>query len=244
MCSLFVLLGVDPEFPIFVAANRDEDRARLASPPGLFVGERRRMLSPRDRRAGGTWMAVNDRMWFAGLTNVAGVARRPEAGSRGVLPHLVLDADDLDAGVAEVERAVAAGGQDAFRLLATDGRRALLVSRTGGALRVDAVAGPVFALSNEHALGELTVPGLDRIARDPLPAAARLDALAPLLLERGTAGRHAVLKTGGAYGTVSSSLLALPRADPGALLWRYAPGPPDVTAYRNYGNLGRRLRAE
>lgn len=244
MCSLFVLLGVDPEFPVFVAANRDEDRARLASPPGLFVGERRRMLSPRDRRAGGTWMAVNDRLWFAGLTNVAGVARRPEAASRGVLPHLVLDADDLDAGVAGVEREVAAGRQDAFRLLATDGRRALLVSRVGGALRVDEVAGPVLALSNEHALGELTVPELERVASRPLPAAARLDALAPLLLARGAAGEHAVLKVGGAYGTVSSSLLAVPRLDPQALLWRYAPGPPDVTSYRNYGNLGRRLRTE
>lgn len=242
MCSLFVLLGVDPEFPVFVAANRDEDRARPSSPPGLFVGQRRRMLSPRDQRAGGTWMAVNDRLWFAGLTNVAGVPRRPGAASRGILPHLVLDADDLDAGVAEVERAVAAGGQDAFRLLATDGRVALVVSRTGGALRVEPVAGPVITLSNEHAVGELVVPGLDAIAAVGLAPAARLDALAPLLLDTGGASGHAILKSGGGYGTVSSSLLALPRAGSEGLLWRYAPGPPDVTAYRNYGNLGRRLR--
>src|SRR5687767_5402453 len=96
MCSLLVLLGADPEFPILVGANRDELRTRLASPPGLFVGARRRMLSPRDRRAGGTWMAVNDALWFAGLTNVVGGNRFANAASRGHLPHLALDQERLD----------------------------------------------------------------------------------------------------------------------------------------------------
>ncbi len=242
MCSLFVLIGVDADHPVFVASNRDEERARLATPPGLFVGARRRMLSPRDRRAGGTWMAVNDRLWFAGLTNVAGVPKRDGAASRGVLPHLILDADDLEAGVAAVEREVARGGQDAFRLLATNGQRIVVVARTGGPVRVEPIAGPVVVLTNEHAPGELSVPGLAAIAARRLDAAARLDALAPLLLDRGEASGHAVLKVGGDYGTVSSALLAVPRDDPTRLLWRHAPGSPDTTAYRNYGNLGRRLR--
>jgi hypothetical protein len=33
----------------------------------------------------------------------------------------------------------------------------------------------------------------------------------------------------------------VPRGDLGRLVWLYAPGPPDITAYRSYGNLGRRL---
>jgi hypothetical protein len=39
-------------------------------------------------------------------------------------------------------------------------------------------------------------------------------------------------------------LLAVPAGDPGQLVWRYAAGPPDVTEFRNYGNLGRRLLPE
>ena len=34
----------------------------------------------------------------------------------------------------------------------------------------------------------------------------------------------------------------LARDDVTALTWRYAPGPPDVTDYRSYGNLAARLR--
>jgi len=49
---------------------------------------------------------------------------------------------------------------------------------------------------------------------------------------------------GDGYGTVSSSLIAVPAQDPLALVWRYAAGPPDVTDYKNYGNLGRRLLAD
>jgi len=50
-----------------------------------------------------------------------------------------------------------------------------------------------------------------------------------------------VCKHGASYATVSSSLIAVPLGDPTQLRWRYAAGPPDVTDYRNYGNLGRRL---
>src|SRR5688500_17186994 len=97
MCLLIVLLGVDPEFPLLVASNRDERRERRAAPPGLWVGERRRVLSPRDRRAGGTWLGVNDRGMVAGITNVHGAPRLELPTTRGALPHLALDQDDLEA---------------------------------------------------------------------------------------------------------------------------------------------------
>ena len=76
MCLLILFRDVDPNFPLLVASNRDEHRERRASPPGLFVGRRHRMLSPRDRRAGGTWMAVSDTGGFAALTNLAGPTLR------------------------------------------------------------------------------------------------------------------------------------------------------------------------
>ena len=69
-----------------------------------------------------------------------------------------------------------------------------------------------------------------------------LDLLAAILRQEVHASGHRILKGGnGPYGTVSSSLVAVPRRDPLRLVWRYAAGPPDVTPYRDYGNLGRRL---
>ncbi|MGA0870627.1 MAG: NRDE family protein, partial [Planctomycetota bacterium] len=56
MCLLITLVGVDPDHPSIVASNRDERRDRPSAPPGLFVGQKRRILSPRDREAGGTWI--------------------------------------------------------------------------------------------------------------------------------------------------------------------------------------------
>ncbi|MBL8733235.1 MAG: hypothetical protein JNN13_12760, partial [Planctomycetes bacterium] len=94
---------------------------------------------------------------------------------------------------------------------------------------------------NEHATGELWPDGLDAALAKELTLERSYDLLAAVLRYPGGDGRHAVLKLGDGYGTVSSSLLAVPHDDATQLTWRYAPGSPDVTAYRNYGNLGRRL---
>lgn len=238
MCLLIVLAGVDPEHPIIVASNRDEQRERKAMPPGLFVGAKRRMLSPRDRRAGGTWMAVAEHGLFAGLTNVKGEPVDPNARSRGELPHLALDEDDVEAAAAAVARQ---RGFNAFQLAISDGRRSIVLRSVAGRITRVETEQPVLVLSNEHALDALVLPGLDAALARGLQRDERLALLAPLLLDQGERSGHRVLKTGGAYGTVSSSLIAVPRAGMGGLVWRYANGSPDTTPYRDYGNLGRRL---
>ncbi len=242
MCSLIVLLGVDPEFPILVGANRDEQRRRPSSPPGLFVGQRRRILSPRDQQAGGTWMGVNDALWFAGITNIAGGNRSAAAASRGHLPHLALDQQTFADVVPAVRAEVAAHAYNDFQLLVTDGDRVVVFRHVDRVLRHDPLAERTLVLTNEHALNALRVDGLDRARAPNLSPADRLDGLAPALLDQGAASGHPLLKLGVDYGTVSSSLLAIPRHDPTQMIWRYAAGSPDQAPYRNYGNLGRRLR--
>jgi len=244
MCSLFVLLRVDPDHPILVGANRDERRDRPSSPPGLWVGARRRVLSPRDRQAGGTWMGVNDRPWFAGLTNVAGGARDPAATSRGVLPHLVLDQDRFEDAEPAVAAAVAASAFNDFVLLLTDGVRVVVWRHVARQLTVQRPTATTLTLSNEHELNQLDVPELAAARAAGLPLTERLDRLESILRDEGAAGGHRVLKRGGAYGTVSSSILAVPRRDPRKLVWRYAAFQPNPTPYRDYGNLGRRLLAD
>lgn len=257
MCLLILLRGFHRDHPIVVAANRDERTDRKAAPPGLFVGRHHRMLSPRDREQGGTWLAIDDRGWFAGLTNVAGAPPVPGAPSRGHLPHACLDEPDLDAAVARVRTMLAEQPHSAFQLVLCDGERTLVLIHRGGELRVLDWAEPVLVLTNEHRPGELSLRGLDAVLAAPPDVEARrysalspndierrLDALRSLLCERGGPGVHAACKHGDAYATVSSSLLAVPVGAVEGLVWRYAAGPPDTAPYKNYGNLGRRLLPE
>ena len=240
VCLLIGLVGVDPDYGVLVAGNRDEQRDRPAAPPGLFLGAQRSMLSPRDRRAHGTWMAVSDCGMFAGLTNLSGAPTRDDAVTRGNLPHLALEADNLDGAVAAVRGAVSRDVYNAFQLLVMAPGGARVLEYDGAECVEREVHPPVAVLSNEHRLGELELVQVEPALGPGLSVEARLDALATVLLDTGEVSGHRILKQGGAYGTVSSSLIAL--GNDGSLVWRYAAGPPDQTEYRNYGNLSRRLR--
>jgi len=241
MCILIVLRDLHREHPLVVGGNRDERTDRPASPPGLWVGDHHRLLSPRDRQAGGTWLAIDERGRVAGITNLASVSPVPESPSRGHLPHLALDQPDFDAAIAVVRARVEAAPHSGFQLVLADAGRTVVLRNTGAGLAVIEWPQPVLVLTNEHAPGELTPRGLAAALVPTVDVARRLDLLAALLRDRGAPGHHAICKRGEGYGTVSSSLLAVPAGDPLALVWRYAPGPPDVTPYRDYGNLGRRL---
>lgn len=241
MCSLIVLRGFHADHPLVIGANRDERTDRSASPPGLWVGTRHRVLSPRDRRAGGTWIAVDERGRFAAITNLKGAPMPLDAPSRGHLPHLALDQPDLDAAVLAVAARVAAEPHAGFQLALADAARIVVLRHAGGRIERLDWQERVLAISNEHGPGQLHLRRLPAALRAGLDLEQRLDALADVLRDPGDAEQHPVLKRGAGYGTLSSSLIAVPAADPTALRWRYAAGPPDVTPYRNYGNLGRRL---
>jgi uncharacterized protein with NRDE domain len=82
-----ILLGwrAHPDFPLVVAANRDEFHARATAPAG-FWQDHPRVLAGRDLTAGGTWMGTTRDGRFAALTNYRDPAHmRPEAPSRGKL---------------------------------------------------------------------------------------------------------------------------------------------------------------
>jgi hypothetical protein len=244
MCILIVLRGLHRDHPLVVAGNRDERTDRPSAPPGLWVGERTRVLSPRDRRAGGTWLAIDQHGRMAGITNLTAVPPVPESPSRGHLPHLALDQPTLDAAVAAVQARLAEQPHAGFQLVLADGARIVVLRNTQSGLRVIEWAEPVLVVTNEHAPGELAPRGLPPALAANLELPLRLDLLRAVLQDRGGAGEHAICKRGDGYGTVSSSLIAVPGTDVQQLVWRFAAGPPDATPYRDYGNLGRRLLPE
>ena len=89
MCLILIAFQVHPDYPLIVAANRDEYFERPTRPAG-FWPEAPLLLAGQDLTAGGSWLGITREGRFAALTNVRD-GRRPEipdATSRG---HLVTD---------------------------------------------------------------------------------------------------------------------------------------------------------
>jgi len=85
MCLIAIAYRVHPDFPLLVAANRDEFHRRptAASSPWKDSPD---LLAGRDLQAGGTWMGITRTMRFAAVTNRRGppdAAAAPR--SRGLL---------------------------------------------------------------------------------------------------------------------------------------------------------------
>lgn len=86
MCLIVLAYRVHPEFPIVIAANRDEFYDRPTAPLEAWP-DAPHIVAGRDLKGGGTWMGVSRRGRLAALTNYREPGRqRPEAPSRG---HLV-----------------------------------------------------------------------------------------------------------------------------------------------------------
>ncbi len=82
--------------PLVVGANRDERLDRPAVAITVLQPDEPRILGGRDEKAGGTWLAVNDRGVVAALTNLPSPGGRDDSKrTRGELPLAL--AQDFDA---------------------------------------------------------------------------------------------------------------------------------------------------
>jgi hypothetical protein len=87
MCTVIVGRDVVSPASVLLWANRDEDPSRPTDPPGV-LRENPRLVGGRDRRSGGSWLAVRETRAVVALLN-----RRPSPGgpppadlrSRGLL---------------------------------------------------------------------------------------------------------------------------------------------------------------
>ncbi|MBL8416435.1 MAG: NRDE family protein [Propionivibrio sp.] len=85
MCLIVLAWRTHPDYPLVVAANRDEFFARPSAPAG-FWADTPEILAGRDLEAGGTWLGVSRRQRFAALTNFREGGRQiVDSPSRGAL---------------------------------------------------------------------------------------------------------------------------------------------------------------
>jgi uncharacterized protein with NRDE domain len=145
MCLVLLVWRMHPQYPLIVAANRDELHTRPAAPAGWWP-DHPQILAGRDLQAAGTWLGLTRTGRFAALTNYRDPEqRRAAAPSRGALV-----ADMLMAGgsVAEGLAYLRDVGDEynAFNLIFSDGERLGIFE---SALRTGRELGPgVYGLSN------------------------------------------------------------------------------------------------
>ncbi|MGE6759382.1 NRDE family protein [Corallococcus interemptor] len=97
MCTVLILRNAHPEWPLVVAANRDEFYARPAHGPKV-LSESPRVVGGQDVERGGTWMGVTHEGVLVALTNqrgarIQGLAPR----SRGEVVLRALQAGSVEA---------------------------------------------------------------------------------------------------------------------------------------------------
>lgn len=145
MCLILVAWRVHPDYPLVVAANRDEFFLRPTA-PAAFWQDAPQVLAGRDLDAGGTWMGLTRRGRFAALTNFRDPAQtRQDAPSRGKLVADFLSGEGApEAYLARIaEEARRCNG---FNLLAGDRETLWWSSNMGGAPR--ALEPGVYGVSN------------------------------------------------------------------------------------------------
>jgi uncharacterized protein with NRDE domain len=243
VCTLAVYHCAFPEWPLVVAANRDEFLARPATGPTLLRETPPRAFGGRDLVAGGTWLGVAEQGMVAGLLNRRSPAPPdPARRSRGQLCLDALACADA-ATAARSAGSGPAGRYNAFNLLAGDRRAAFVVSQpTDEAPRVLQLEQGLHVLTNL----DVNDPRCPRIAASQRAFAAAGDAFARdgdvdafVVRLRAVLGDHttpldprgpgSLCVHGDGYGTRSSTVI-LVGAGESLLHYFHADGPPCRTA--------------
>ncbi|MEZ5823515.1 MAG: NRDE family protein [Geminicoccaceae bacterium] len=242
MCTLVILRRPGhPRWPLIVAANRDELAGRESRPPGRHWEDREEVCAGLDVSAGGSWLGINDSGVLAAILNRRGTLG-PQAGKRS-RGELVLDALDYADAEAAVE-ALAHLDPDSWRpfnLIIADNRDAFWLRHAGDGLLSSI---PIAEGLTMATAGELNDPSsartrrylpLFREAEWPDPDSGDWSSWQLLLgstaSESGDPMDAMCIRGEGDYGTVSSSLVALPSDVREPAVWLFADGPPDRTVH-------------
>lgn len=116
MCLILIAWRFHRDYPLVVAANRDEFFARPTATAARWA-DAPQVLAGRDLEAGGTWLGVTDTGRFAAVTNVREPGVAPGPRSRGELTRAFLTAE-----MSAADYAASIRGEDysGFNLLVAD----------------------------------------------------------------------------------------------------------------------------
>ena len=245
MCTLAIYYKTFADYPVVVAANRDEYLARAALPP-TTLAKNPHIIGGKDLQASGTWLGINQDGLVAGLLNRRnGTAENdPDLRSRGLLCLDVL----RHRSAAEAARFVEhqrGGDYNPFNLLIASRKETFVAYNRFGVIEVVSLTPGLHLLTNLN-VNDFECPRISRsygkfaqlgaredFARDPLAARNELGKLLAdhsTQLDERTGRPNSLCLHLGDYGTRSSSLIFM-GAENGAVEHFFAAGPPCTASY-------------
>ena len=126
MCTMAILYRVARGTPILVAANREERFDRPTQYPKIQSGSPR-VVCGIDRRAGGTWLGVNQFGLFCAVTNRRKANVPAEPRSRGLLCRELLEFRSAREATSHAVKALNTGVYAGANYVCADGRFAAVV---------------------------------------------------------------------------------------------------------------------
>ena len=225
MCTVVLLKRSGHPWPVVIAANRDEQVDRPWDLPSAWWADRPGVVGGRDRTGSGTWMGLNRHRVVAVVLNRQG-SLGPARGkrSRGDLPLLALEHRSAPAAAAAIARLQSALWRP-FNMVVADATGAVIFLRSLGAGQIKQVPLP----DGLHMITSSEPNDMERprVARHfplfqaaPPVGADDLSTWQTLITDRSGGPDeqlHIVPRQG--YGTVCSSVLALPRQ--GEPVWQF-----------------------
>ncbi len=249
MCTLALFFRAIDDYPLLVAANRDEHLDRPSASPGVLL-ETPWVFGGKDLQAGGTWLGVNGHGMFVGILNRSSGEKKMGTRSRGLLCLDLLKTGDP----AEAKQALMR--QDAkvynpFNLVFASATESYVAHNAGERIECISLDPGVHVVGNvsiydrsavktNHASGlfsaarERIAYGSPRVPDVEPDGAAGIASLVELFrgvlsdhqLSKGSTNpRQTICVHGGDYGTVSSSVLILAEGQ-SQFDYFHAPGPP------------------
>jgi hypothetical protein len=244
MCTLVIHRRPANDWPVLIAANRDEMKARPWDAPARHWPDRPETVAGRDRLADGSWLGHNDHGVVAAVLNRHGtLGPAADKRSRGELVLEALEHADAE----DAARALADLNPDAYRsfnLVIADNRSAwwLANSENAAHIAVEDIPEGLSMLTSrdlndvESERIEAYLPAF-RAAAVPDPDSGDWSAWRDILTRGIPPGSDdptaaMCIDKGSGYGTVSSSLIAIAaperrtgKASPD--IWLFAPGAPN-----------------
>ena len=246
MCTVVILRRSGDDWPVLLAANRDEMIDRPWKPPARHWPELPGVVAGLDQLAGGSWLGVNDHGVVAAMLNRQG-SLGPAAGkrSRGLLTLDALAYEDA------AKATLVITGQDpgayrSFNMIIADARSVHWLRLEDGADLIEAMDVPEgFSMLTAYDLNDARsgrirthLPKFEE-TRLPDPDKGKWSAWEKLMQSRDGGGdgveNDMLIESTIGFGTTSSSFIALPsakhaRATP---TWLFAAGRPDRAPYES-----------
>jgi len=228
MCVLAIQYKSAKDAPVLIAQNREEDLDRPVQAPRIQSG-RPRVVCGIDRKAGGTWLGVNQHYLVVAVANRAKTIVPSEPRSRGLLCRELLNCRSAEQAAEQAARELRSGCYAGANYLCADPCSGAVVYG-GDRVEIVELTPGLHLLTN----GDLDDPNDERqeFARRFLTL-QRLDSAVAFLAvasrtfsrEADSNGRRGLIISGDEYGTVSSTLISLAKKTQNAV-YQYAPGPP------------------